>query len=236
MAKIKIPYKGDPVFLTILICILVTVLVGGVINYYLSSTQDEVKQTQEDQITTLEKQVKDMKANERKLDEGAKISLDSTYLAQNWNIYQTKTLGISFRYPTDWQVYEDATNKRIYVQTCDDLKLCKGEVTLDSNLPAGFARIWIDYGGKEVLTDNAPGFCQHVIVPNQNLGNVKLYTCLNQGQIDGSSYTSAYIPNSLLSVAGATDLPNETVLKEADLLSKLLTTLNVSNHTLLLKK
>lgn len=55
--RLKLDYKGDPVFLTILVCILMVVICGALINYSYQKTQDIETQAYENQINDLQDQL-----------------------------------------------------------------------------------------------------------------------------------------------------------------------------------
>ena len=140
--------SGVSAFWKVLIAVVASAVIAGVGTYYLVSIQANAqKDDLNSQITTLQKQVDDLK----KADSAdSTAAIDDTAIA-DWKTYTDSDLKISFKYPADWFVFKSIRDERIYVENVEQTS---DDQWNKSNSPSNFQRVWISYSQNESSQEN----------------------------------------------------------------------------------
>lgn len=151
----------------------------------------------------------------------ANTNLNSTTTA-GWKTYTNTVLGLNFKYPTDWFIFESTDSKRIYIQNVEQTS--EGQWN-KSNMPSTFERIWISYDPtnyKQYDMGNPTNYnCEKETIINKNQ-SITFYNCPKPN--DGAPFAYAYWGNNnQYSAQTASEIPlsneQDEVLKLKQLLS-----------------
>lgn len=129
--------------------VLAAVIFGGGVYAYQSNQAKKDKDALKSQITALEtekanleKQVADSTTNTTTTTQSSTSTTTTTDETANWKTYTSASLGISFKYPSDWFVKEASSDSRIYVRNTQN------DVDKET-MPSNFQQIWISYSATE---------------------------------------------------------------------------------------
>ena len=213
--------RNNTVLYIALAVVLSAVITGGIV-YAVQSKQNT------DTKNTLQAQVDSLKAQVAVLPTATLVA--TTGATASWKTYTSTGQGISFKYPTDWFVTEDAASSRI--------SLANYQATYDkSNRPASAENFWISYGDSETaqseesLTKSGKPSCCSVsgIVTSGTITSGSLAINTYSYTTVGGSALEAYWQNSAgkrFSATNGTEVGTTAQAGEVDILSKLLATIS----------
>jgi len=220
------------IILYLVLAVIISALVTGGIVYAVQSKQNaDTKNTLQAQIDVLTSQVAQLPTTTPVATTTPTPSPSATPdVTASWKTYTSTSQGISFKYPSDWFVTEEATYERI--------SLANYQGVYDkSNRPASAENFWISYGASETaqtdedLTKSGKPSCCSIS------GTVTSGT-ISSGSLTINSYAYTTVGGSALeaywhnpagkrfSAMNATEVGTSAQAGEVDILTKLLATIS----------
>lgn len=133
--------KGVSAGAVVGIVLLSAIVFGGGAYAYVNNKATKEKEDLTAQVTELQSQVSSGSTATTASGNSTSTTATTSETA-SWKVYSNSSLGISFKYPSDWYIKEAPSESRIYVRNTQN------DVNKETK-PSNFQQIWISYSATE---------------------------------------------------------------------------------------